>query len=131
MVYDWTMPVGAIGSKAFLALDTSYLWHLWYGYFGILLLLMLRAIYLYRHLLRHIYKRYPEQGKVLRSYEWQRYPWSKGARLLRALIMEESVSDPQLAHRAKKADHSGIYFFVWLALGLIVFFVSMLLFLVR
>jgi hypothetical protein len=127
MVYAWTMPVEAIGSKAFLAMYISYLA---YGYMAILLLLAIRTIYLSQRLLRHISKRYPEEGRVIRSYEWQMYPWSKGVRVTRALIEKESVNDIELAQRAKKANRSWIYFLVWFAVGLIVFFVRVLLFLV-
>lgn len=98
MVCAWTMPVEAMGSKAFLAMDTGYLWD---GYFGVLLLLMLRAIYQDERLLRHVDGQYPEQGKVIRSYAWQMYPWSVGRKLLRALIREESVGDPELAPGTK------------------------------
>ena len=102
-----------------------------YGYFGVLLFLAIRMIYVNQQAMRYICKRYPEEGRMIRSYEWQWYPWSVGRRTLRALIDKQSVNDPELALWAKKADRSGIYFLVWFGVGLIVFFVSMLLFLAK
>ncbi|MHC4623453.1 MAG: hypothetical protein ACYS4W_06075 [Planctomycetota bacterium] len=100
--------------------------HLWDGYMGVLLFLAIRVIYAHQVLFRHISKRYPEEATVIRSYEWQMYPWSEGVRVARALIRRQSVSDPELARRANKAKRSRIYFVGWFVLGLIMFFVCVL-----
>jgi len=86
-----------------------------------LLLLLIRLIYLDEHLLRYVDKRYHQEGAVIRSYQWQWYPWSKGRRTLRTMVKEKSGSDAELARRAQRAKASKILFFVWFGLGLVAF----------
>ena len=91
-----------------LAMDT----YLLFAHGGIVLFLFIRAIYFDDRLKRHIDRRYPKEGMVIRSYQWQIYPWSVGRKTLRALIKKQGGSDPELAHLAKKAKRALIYLLV-------------------
>ena len=102
-----------------------------YVYMPVLLLLLVHRMYLWRRLLGHVYKQYPEEATVIRSVETQWYPWSVGARALMTLIKEQSVSDPELGQRAQKWKRSMIYFFVWFAHGVVAFFIRILLILAK
>jgi hypothetical protein len=90
-----------------------------YMVFGVLLVLC--GGLLYERLKRYIDIKYPEEGKIIRLYECQRYPWSLVGRTLRALVKKQSNSDPELTIRAKMAKWSVISFLAWFVLGLIVF----------
>jgi hypothetical protein len=91
-------------------------------YGGVGIFLLLRGAYLYERLKRHVDRQYPEEGKIVRSYEWQWYPWSVGQRTLRALIKRQSANDPELASLAKKSKRALIYVIAWpLAVALISF----------
>jgi hypothetical protein len=92
-----------------------------YMVFGVLLVLC--GGLFYERLKRYIDIKYPEEGKIIRSYEWQRYPWSLGGRTLRALVKKQSNNDPELTIRAKMAKWSTISFLAWFVLGLIMFFI--------
>jgi hypothetical protein len=94
-----------------------------FGYMGVGIFLMVRAKYLDEQLKRYIDKQYPEEGKFIRSHEWQGYPWAKWGRVMRALIKKQSAKDPDLAHRAKKAKLGIVHFFVWFGLFFLVFLV--------
>jgi hypothetical protein len=82
--------------------------------------LALRAAYLYERLKRYVDRQYPEEGKVIRLYEWQHYPWSVGHRTLKALIKRESVNDLGLARCAGKWKRSAICLLVFFAFLLLV-----------
>jgi hypothetical protein len=82
-------------------------------YLGVGVLLGIWNIYLGERLLRYVDRQYPEEGKVIRSYGWQMYPWSVGQRTLRALIKREGANDTELARRAKKAKRALIYVISW------------------
>lgn len=88
---------------------------------ALIVFLMIRAGYLYEQLKRHIDMHYPEEGAIIRSYEWQHYPWSTGIKTLRSVIKKNSANDPELAHRAKKAKRAFIYLIV---LPLAIFFIA-------
>jgi len=85
------------------------------GYvFGVVaLFLLLRAAYHDQRLKRYVDRHYPEEGKIVRSYELQWYPWSVGYRTLRALIKKQSANDPELARLARKRIRAIIHFIVW------------------
>jgi len=100
-------------------------------YLGVGIFLGFRGAYLYERLKRYVDRQYPEEGRVIRSYEWQAYPWSVGGRMLRSLIKRQSSSDPELAYWAKKGKRSSTHFVAWFSIGLIMFFVRVLLFLVK
>lgn len=80
---------------------------------------------------RYVNENYPEKGTIIRSYEWQWYPWSIGRRTLRALIDKQSISNSELLKRAKRAKRINIYFLVWFSIGLIMFFTRVLFFLLK
>jgi len=101
------------------------------GYMVFGVLLGFWGAYLYERLKRYVDSKYPEEGKVIRSYEWQWFPWSVGARTLRALIKKQSSNDPELAQQAKRSRISAIYFLVWFMLALIMFFTRVLFLLVK
>lgn len=86
------------------------------GYMGAGILLVMRVVCLGEQLLRYVDKQYPEEGAVIRSHEWQWYPWSKGQKTLRALVKKQSASDLELADRLKKADRSWMYLSLWCVL---------------
>ena len=81
----------------------------------VFIVLGFRAAYLYERLKRYVDRRYPEEGKVIRSYEWQWYPWSVGYRTLKALIKRQSANDPELARWAGKWKCSAICLLVFFA----------------
>jgi len=76
--------------------------------------LMFKGAYHDQRLKRYVDRRYPEEGKIVRSYEWQHYPWSVGYRTLKALIKREGANDPELARLARKAKLSIIYCISWI-----------------
>lgn len=80
---------------------------------GGMVFLMFKGAYHDQRLKRYVDRRYPEEGKIVRSYEWQHYPWSVGQRTLRALIKREGANDPELARLAKKTKRALIYFISW------------------
>jgi len=84
-----------------------------FTYGGVAIALLLRAGWLDEKLKRYIDKHYPEEGKVIRSYQWQWYPWSVGRRTLRTLIRKQCANDPELVRRARKAKRAVIYFIAW------------------
>lgn len=86
-----------------------------FAYMGVAIFLGFRGAYLYERLKRYVDRQYPEEGKVIRSYEWQMYPWSVGHRTLKALIKKQRANDPELARWAKKAKLDMIYLLVWCA----------------
>ncbi|MHC4112299.1 MAG: hypothetical protein ACYSUY_14595 [Planctomycetota bacterium] len=95
-------------------------------YGGVEIVLLIWAVYLNERLKRYIDKQYPEEGKVIRSYEWQWYPWSVGQKTLRALIKKQSANDPELANQAKKAKRAIICVFAWpIVVGLILFCIAL------
>lgn len=100
-------------------------------YMGVGILLVFVFVYQDQRLLRYVDRRYPEEGTVIRSYEWQWYPWSIGRRTLRALIEKQSADDSELALWAKKAKRSKIFFLMWFSTGLIMFFTRVLLLIVK
>jgi len=112
-----------------LAMDT--IGYLILAYMGVGILLGFGSFYLDGRLKRYVDRQYPEEGTVIRSYEWQWYPWSVGRKVLRKLIKKQSDNDPELAQHAKRAKRSTIYFFVWFSIGLILFFIRVLLFLAK
>lgn len=91
---------------------------------GLTIFLMFRSAYLQERLKKYIDRHYPEEGKIIRSHQWQSYPWSTQARTLRALVKKERANDPELAHRATKAKHSIIYLLVCCAFLLLMSVVS-------
>jgi len=105
--------------------------YLVFGYMLFGLVLIIVGVYLDQRLLRYVFGRYPEEGRVIRSHEGNRYPWSVGNRTLRALINKQSSNDPELAHMAQKVKHYQIYFMVWFVLALIMFFTRVLFFIVK
>ena len=109
----------------------SFIGYLVDGYMVFGVLLGFWGFYLYERLKRYIDREYPEEGKIIRSYEWQWFPWSVGHRTLRALIKKHSSNDPELARREKWAKRSTIYFFVWFAIFLITSFIHVLFLLVK
>ena len=82
-------------------------------YGGVAIFLLFNAAYHDQRLKRYVDKHYPEEGKIFRLYEWQMYPWSIGARTLRALINEQSENDPELARLARKTKRAIIYLIAW------------------
>ena len=86
-----------------------------FAHMGVFIFLGFRGAYLYERLKRHVDRQYPEEGKIVRSYEWQWYPWSVGQRTLRALIKRESADDPELARWAGKWKRSAICILVFFA----------------
>ncbi len=100
--------------------------YLVFGYMGFGVLLVFWAFYLSERLKRYIDIKYPDEGRVIRSYEWQWFPWSVGARTLRELIRKQSANDIELAHRAKKANCSWIYFETWFVLFILAFSVFLI-----
>lgn len=90
-----------------------------YALFGILLLC--RMVYLKARLFRYVYRQYPEQGKVIRSYAGSRRHGYMLHKTLKALIEQHSTSDTELARMAKTATRSSMYFLVWFVLALIIF----------
>lgn len=105
-------------------MDTIGYLVLGYMVFGIILALI--AMYLSIKLLGYVYKQYPEESSVIRSYEWQRYPCSMFYKTLKALINKYSISDAELAQRAKRSRSSAIFFWAWFVLGLVMFFTRVL-----
>jgi hypothetical protein len=91
------------------------------GYFVVGMLLEISILYFDQRLKGHIDIKYPEEGKVIRLYEWQWYPWSIGRRTLRALIKKQSSNDSELAQRAKREKLSIVCFLVWCVLTLLGF----------
>jgi hypothetical protein len=104
--------------------------HLPLFYMVVLLFLLLRLIYLYECFVRFVYEHYPKEGEIVRKYQYQCYPWSKGQKALRALVREKGDSDDELAKRAKKVKHSRGAFLTWFALGLLAFAVMLILHLI-
>jgi hypothetical protein len=90
-----------------------------FGYMGVGILLAVRAKYLDEQLMRYIDRQYPEEGKFIRSHEWQAYPWAKWGKVMRELIKKHRSSDAELARLAKKLNHSTSFFLAWLALLLL------------
>ncbi|MHC4641517.1 MAG: hypothetical protein ACYS32_07720 [Planctomycetota bacterium] len=86
-----------------------------YVFVVVFIFLGFRGAYLYERLKRYVDRQYPEEGKVIRSYEWQMYPWSVGHRTLKALIKRESANDPELARWAGKWKRSAICLLVFFA----------------
>ena len=81
--------------------------------------LAFKLMYHDKRLKRYIDRQYPEEGKIVRLYEWQWYPWSVGRRTLWTLVKKQRTNDPELARLARKAKRSIIYplvFFVLLLL---------------
>jgi hypothetical protein len=95
-----------------------------YMVFGVFLVFW--AFYLSEKLKRYIDAKYPEEGRIIRSYEWQWFPWSVGYRTLKALIKKQSPIDSELARRAKWTRRGSTYFFTWFAIALIMFFIRLL-----
>ncbi len=85
-------------------------------YLGVFVFLAFRGAYLYERLKRYVDRQYPEEGKVVRLYEWQWYPWSVGHRTLMALIKKQRANDPELARRARKAKRNMICILVFFAI---------------
>lgn len=75
--------------------------------------LLLNVWYQNQHLKKYVDRHYPEEGKIVRLYEWQWYPWSVGHRTLMALIKKERANDPELARRARNTKRAVIYFIAW------------------
>lgn len=80
---------------------------------GVAIFLLLKFAYHDQRLKRYVDRHYPEEGKIVRSHEWQMYPWSVGHRTLMALIKKERANDPELACLARKRRRSVIYFIAW------------------
>ena len=99
------------------------------GYMILGVFLVFLAAYLSERLKRYIDIKYPQEGKIIRSYEWLRWPWSKGQKTLKALIRKQSSNDVELSRKAKKAMLSSFFLLEWVVLFLIIFF-SRLLFLI-
>lgn len=91
---------------------------------GFTIFLMFRSAYLQERLKKYIDGQYPEEARIIRSHQWQNYPWSTQARTLRALVKKELANDPELAHRATKAKRSIIYLLVCCAFLLLMSAVS-------
>jgi len=89
------------------------------AYMGVFIFLAFRGAYLYERLKRYVDRQYPEEGKVIRSYEWQMYSWSVGHRTLKALIKKKRANDLELARWAKKAKRNMTYILVWCAFFLL------------
>jgi hypothetical protein len=100
-------------------------------YMGIGILLGFWCFYLDQRLKRHVDIKYPEESRVIRSYEWQWYPWSAGRRSLRELIIKQSSNDPELEFRARKAKLSVMYIIIWCIFFVLSFAASVLLSLVE
>ena|GEM_PF-5717530 len=110
--------LGSFAIREMLTMLTSYLACL---YFGVLLLLLITFVVLDERLLRYVQKRYQREGALIRSYQGQWYPWSKGRKTLRMLVKKSSYSDAELARRAQRARVSEVLFLVWFSLGLVAF----------
>ena len=71
---------------------------------------MFKFMYHDQLLKRYIDRQYPEEGKIIRLYEWQ----SVGRRTLGTLVKKQRAYDPELACLARKAKLSIIYCIAWL-----------------
>jgi len=91
---------------------------------GVTIFFMFRSAYLQERLKKYVDRHYPEDGKIIRSHQWQNYPWSTQARTLRALVKREFANDPELAERATKAKRSIIYLLVCCTLLLLMSIVA-------
>ena len=97
-----------------------------YVYVSVWIFLAAKYMYHDKRLKKYIYRHYPEEGKVIRLYEWQLYPWSVGRRTLWTLVKKECNNDPELARLARKVKHSVIYilvFFIIFSLTFVVLFI--------
>ena len=95
-----------------------------FAYGGVGIVLLFRAGFLDERLKRYVDRHYPEDGKIVRSYEWQWYPWSVGRSTLRALIKKQRANDPELVRLARKAKRAVIYIIAWpIVVFLIDFFI--------
>ena len=74
-------------------------------------LLIIRCVYMNKRLLRYVYDQYPEDSKIIRSYEHGSR--SKLITELKALIKKKGDDDPELVIRARKLTHSYIGFLIW------------------
>ena len=87
-----------------------------YVWVGVFIFLAFKSMYHDKRLKRYIDRQYPEEGKVIRLYEWQWYPWSVGRRTLWTLVKKQRANDPELARLARKAKRSIIYILVFFAI---------------
>ena len=100
--------------------------YLVFGYMVFGVLLVFAIVFLKSRLFRHIYTQYPEEGKVIKLYMWQRYHGFMLRKAVNDLIKKQSSYDFELVKRSKMAKLSIICFLVWFILALIMFFVCLL-----
>ncbi|MDH4240643.1 MAG: hypothetical protein OEW48_13875 [Phycisphaerae bacterium] len=100
-------------------------------YLGLGVLLGIRGIYLGERLLKHVDRQYPEEAEIIRSHQWQMYPWSVGQRTLRVLIEKKSSNDHVLAYWARRVKRGWTYFKAWFIFALIMSFIQVLFILVK
>jgi len=101
------------------------------GYMAFGIFLVFWAFYLDQRLKKYVDINYPEQGRIVRSYEWQWFPRSLGRKTLRTLIKKQGFNDSELARRAKKTKRSWIYFNVWFVLASIMFFIRLFVLIIK
>jgi hypothetical protein len=89
------------------------------GYIGLGIIMGLVCRCLTVHLLNYIYRCYPEEGKVIRAYAWQRYPGSMFDKAVKALIAKHGAEDAELAQRARKMRRGAMCFSVWFSVCLL------------
>lgn len=92
-----------------------------FGYMLAGIILVSIGIYFSLKFYGYVYRQYPEEGKVIRSYAWQRYPGSMFHKKLKALIARYRISDAELARRARRARWSAMCFLAWCAICLLIF----------
>jgi hypothetical protein len=85
-----------------------------YVYVAVWIFLAVKLMYHDKRLKRYIDRQYPEEGKIIRLYEWQWYPWSVGRRTIWTLVKKQRTNDPELARLAKKVKRTFIYCIAWL-----------------
>jgi len=90
-------------------------------YGGVGIFLFFNIVYRSEKLKRYIDRQYPEEGKYIRSREWQGYPWAKWGKVMRELIKKQRGSDTELAHLAKKLNRSSTLIVAWFVLFLLMF----------